>query len=162
MWDGKTFTCLAVRDAYEVCQNKWQGKAVKLGGNTQRFHVVHMNCWCCWKYWYCILLYFILGSAAITDNPFLTKTLHFISRDNNIFSSIILPVFPCYNHAEKFQCGARRSAVGWGTALEVGRSRVRFQMVSLEFFIDNPSGRTMTLGLTKPLAEMSTGNISWG
>ena len=31
---------------------------------------------------------------------------------------------------------ARGSAVGWGTALQVGRSRVRFPMVSLEFFID--------------------------
>jgi hypothetical protein len=31
---------------------------------------------------------------------------------------------------------ARGSAVGWGTALQVGRSRVRFLMVSLEFFID--------------------------
>jgi len=29
-----------------------------------------------------------------------------------------------------------RSAVGWGTALQVGRSRVRFPMVSMEFFID--------------------------
>ena len=28
------------------------------------------------------------------------------------------------------------SAVGWRTALQVGRSRVRFPMVSLEFFID--------------------------
>ena len=31
--------------------------------------------------------------------------------------------------------GARGGAVGWGTALQVGRSRVRFRMVSLEFFI---------------------------
>jgi len=31
---------------------------------------------------------------------------------------------------------ARGSAVGWGTALKAGRSRVRFSMVSLEFFID--------------------------
>jgi len=30
-------------------------------------------------------------------------------------------------------CG---SAVGWGTALQAGRSRVRFPMVSLKFFID--------------------------
>ena len=28
------------------------------------------------------------------------------------------------------------TAVGWGTALQVRRSRVRFPMVSLEFFID--------------------------
>ena len=48
-------------------------------------------------------------------------------------------------------------AVGGGTALQVGRSRVRFPMVSLEFFID-----TMALGLTQPLTEMSTRNISWG
>ena len=32
--------------------------------------------------------------------------------------------------------GVRGDAVGWGTALQAGRSRVRFPMVSLEFFID--------------------------
>jgi hypothetical protein len=32
--------------------------------------------------------------------------------------------------------GARGSAAGWGTALQTGRSRVWFPMVSLEFFID--------------------------
>ena len=37
-----------------------------------------------------------------------------------------------------------------------------FPMMSLEFFIDNPSGRTMALGSTQPLTEMSTRNISWG
>jgi len=58
--------------------------------------------------------------------------------------------------------GARGDAVGWGTALQVGRSRVRFPMVSLEFFHwHNPSGRTMAVGLTQPLTEMSTRNISW-
>ena len=30
----------------------------------------------------------------------------------------------------------RGGAVVWGTALQAGRSRVRFPMVSLEFFID--------------------------
>jgi hypothetical protein len=35
-------------------------------------------------------------------------------------------------------------------------------MVSLEFFSDNLSGRTMALGLTQPLTEMSTWCISWG
>jgi hypothetical protein len=34
-------------------------------------------------------------------------------------------------------------------------------MMPLEFFIDNPSGRTMALGLTHPLTEMSTRNIFW-
>jgi hypothetical protein len=32
--------------------------------------------------------------------------------------------------------GARRGAVGWGTALQAGKSQGRFPMVSLEFFID--------------------------
>jgi len=32
--------------------------------------------------------------------------------------------------------GARSSTVGWGTALQVGRSRVRFSIMWLEFFID--------------------------
>ena len=36
-------------------------------------------------------------------------------------------------------------------------------MVSLEFFhLHNPSDRTMALGSTQPLIEMSTRNISWG
>jgi len=49
--------------------------------------------------------------------------------------------------------GPRGCAVGWGTALQVGRSLVRFPMVLLEFFIDNHSGRTMTLGSTQLVTE---------
>jgi len=60
-------------------------------------------------------------------------------------------------------CTAHRDAVGLGTALQAGRLRVRFPMLSLDFFIrHNPSGRTMALGLTQPLTEMSTRFISWG
>ena len=46
-----------------------------------------------------------------------------------------------------------------GTALEVGRSRVRFPMVSLVFFIDLilPAAES-----TQPLTEMSARNIFWG
>ena len=44
-----------------------------------------------------------------------------------------------------------------------GRSRFRFPMVSLEFFIDIILlGRTMALRLTQPLTEMSNRDISWG
>jgi len=43
--------------------------------------------------------------------------------------------------------GARGSTVGWGTVLLIRRSRV--------FHWHNPSGRTMALGLTQPLTEMS-------
>jgi hypothetical protein len=49
----------------------------------------------------------------------------------------------------------------WGTALQAGRSRDRFPIMSLEFFIHNRSGRTMALGSTPSLTEMSTRDISW-
>jgi hypothetical protein len=52
-------------------------------------------------------------------------------------------------------------AVGWAPVLQGGRSRVRFAMVSLEFFTDNPSGLTMAMGPTRPLTEMSRRSISW-
>ena len=42
------------------------------------------------------------------------------------------------------------------TALQAGRSRVQFPMVSLEFFIDII---LPALGLTQSLTEMSTRNI---
>ena len=54
-------------------------------------------------------------------------------------------------------------AVGWGTALQAGKSQVRFPMLSLEIFHwHNPSGCSMNLGLTQPLTEMSTRNIYEG
>jgi len=53
---------------------------------------------------------------------------------------------------------------GSGAVLQIRRSLVRSQLVSLEFFIDkkNPSDRTLALGSTHPLTEMSTRSISWG
>ena len=52
---------------------------------------------------------------------------------------------------------------GVGYAVKRLRTRVRFPMVSLEFFNwHNPSGRTVALGSTQSLTETSTSNISWG
>jgi len=48
-------------------------------------------------------------------------------------------------------------AVGLGTALQPGRSQVRFPMVSLEFFID-----IILLGSTQPLTEMCTRDVFLG
>jgi hypothetical protein len=48
-------------------------------------------------------------------------------------------------------CTARRKVAG---SIPDGVSGI--------FHWHNPSGRTMTLGLTQPLTEMSTRNISWG
>jgi hypothetical protein len=58
--------------------------------------------------------------------------------------------------------GAHSGAVGWGTALQTGTSRVWFPMVSGIFHWHNRFSRTMALGSTQPLTEMSTGNLSWG
>jgi hypothetical protein len=59
--------------------------------------------------------------------------------------------------------GARGGAVGWGTALQAGKfagSIPDYVIVISHWY--NPSGRTMPLGSTQPLTEMSTRNISWG
>jgi hypothetical protein len=60
--------------------------------------------------------------------------------------------------------GARGSVVGWGTVLQAGRSRVRFPITSLDFFLNlrNISSRTMALGSTQPLTEMTIRNLTWG
>jgi hypothetical protein len=61
----------------------------------------------------------------------------------------------CYRVAknQRLDCLLTRwiYAVSWGTALQARRSRV-----------DNPFCRTLVLGSTQPLTEISTRNISWG
>jgi hypothetical protein len=55
------------------------------------------------------------------------------------------------------------SVVGWGTTPQAGTQQVRFPMRSLHFFnLPNPYSRTMALGLTQPLTEMSTRKCFWG
>ena len=48
------------------------------------------------------------------------------------------------------------------TALQVGKSRVRFPVVLLKklFYSYDASGRILTLALTQPLTEMTSRNIS--
>jgi hypothetical protein len=47
--------------------------------------------------------------------------------------------------------------------LLAGRWWIRFPMMSLNFFnLPSPSSRTMTLGSTQPVTEMSTRNLPWG
>jgi hypothetical protein len=53
--------------------------------------------------------------------------------------------------------GARGSVAGPGIMLQVGRSSVPFLISPLDSFnLPNPSSRTMDLGSTQPLTEMST------
>jgi hypothetical protein len=63
----------------------------------------------------------------------------------------------CYWHLENIWLSL---AVGGGTILQAGRSRVRFPMRSLNFFAwpHRPS-LTMAPGSTQPLTEMSTKNL---
>ena len=56
----------------------------------------------------------------------------------------------------------RGGAVGWGTATNRKVAGSIPDGVIGIFHWCNPSGRTMVLGLTQPLTEMNTRNISWG
>jgi hypothetical protein len=59
--------------------------------------------------------------------------------------------------------GAPGSVVASGTMLQAGSSRVRVPMRWIFFFNSrNPSSRTMALGSTQPLTEMSTRNLAGG
>jgi hypothetical protein len=49
---------------------------------------------------------------------------------------------------------------GWGTMLQAGRSRDRVPMRWIFSNLPNPSGRTMALGSTPPITEMSTRNLN--
>jgi hypothetical protein len=82
----------------------------------------------------------------------------------SIISNVVSLIYSSHPHTE----GTHSSSVVWGTMLQAGRSRVRFQMRSLDLLHwPNPSSRTMTLGSTQPLTEMSTRNLpgvkrGWG
>jgi hypothetical protein len=72
-------------------------------------------------------------------------------------------VFPRIIFNIRNEPGARGSVVGSGTKLQAGRSLVRVPMRWIFFFnILNPSSRTMALGSTQPLTEMSTRNLPGG
>jgi len=60
----------------------------------------------------------------------LSTDLHDVLNTKTIY---IIPLHYTILYYTILYCGG---AVGWGTALQVGRSRVRFPMLSLEFFID--------------------------
>jgi len=60
------------------------------------------------------------------------------------------------------QRGARGGTVGWGTALQAGKvaGSIPYGVIAI-FHWRNPSDRTMALGSTQSLTEMSTRSIFW-
>jgi hypothetical protein len=86
----------------------------------------------------------LLSSLSVSDRP-----LHGLKQNAFLFQPV-------------HRTGARGGVVGLYTALQAGGSRVRFPMVSLEFFIGVILPAALwPLELTQPLTEMSTRNISW-
>jgi hypothetical protein len=90
------------------------------------------------------------------------KYLWPFTRINRFFFNIKCVEMISILYCNTFVWGhAAGGAVGWGTALQVGGSRVRFPMVSLDFFHwHNPSGCTMALGSTQPLTERRADNLT--
>jgi hypothetical protein len=89
----------------------------------------------------------VASPVTLTIHKAPASLSHYCTNTTSIY------YYKVYQHA-----GVRGGAVGWGTALQVGRSRVRFPMVSLEFFIDiillaalwAPGGSTQTLNEILP------------
>jgi hypothetical protein len=56
---------------------------------------------------------------------------------------------------------SRDGSVGWGSALQAGRSRFRFPMVSMEFFVDLIFPATLTQGSNDSPIDMNARDIFW-
>ena len=78
-------------------------------------------------------------SSTITSSSFFIPVVFFSSWKGNSTSTEMwkqVCVCLCIYLRYSVTWGARGGAVDWGTALQAGRSRVRFPMLSLDFFID--------------------------
>jgi hypothetical protein len=85
--------------------------------------------------------------SGLEKTPYnFVRTHSVVGLKNNLFSLYVI-------------MGARGSVVGWGTMLQAGRSPVRVRDEVDLFSLPNPSSRTMALGSTQPLTEMSTRNL---
>ena len=106
-------------------------------------------------------------SLRSTDVNIITDQLT-VKKPQRLFRSCWSPSYSRYSSLlwnPKFRC---RSKGSWRRRAIINLSNTRFplvrsRLVSLEFFIDIKfSNRTMALGSTQPLTEMSTRSISWG
>jgi hypothetical protein len=108
------------------------------------------------------------SQAETRSNTIETNKLIIHSECEWVFDVVVLrrkriKKYDLYLVMYLFIYGARGSVAGWGTILQAGRTRVRFQMRSSDFFnLPIPSSCAMALGLTQPVTEMSTRNIPGG
>jgi hypothetical protein len=82
-----------------------------------------------WKWIICILIWRLRAGSQIVSTVLFIDSILLPTSVVIMLSACPIDLFLNYNKA-------RSGAVGWGIALNAGRSRVRFLMVSLEFFID--------------------------
>jgi hypothetical protein len=103
----------------------------------------------------------LLGSMSWTLLPvplqcFISWLIHGISAR---VTARVIANMPNINTVRLNAVGACGSVDGWGTMLQAGRSRV-LSPDEVDFFnLPNPSSRTMALGSTQPITEMSTRNL---
>ena len=83
-----------------------------------------------------------------------SEGLHFRTRKDQILTCVLSWVIRYYN---------KRGGHAVALLVEALRYKPGFRGFDSRWsHLRNSSGRTMALGLTQPLTEMSTRNISWG
>ena len=114
--------------------------------------ILHCICFTLtWLGWTNLMNWELHSTFPLCD-PRLTEHL-LVSHFSSYRSKFIPVIYVCWVGGKGVRCGA----VGWGTALQAERSRVRFPMVS-----HNPSGCTVALRSTQSLTHMTTRNFYWG
>jgi hypothetical protein len=100
-------------------------------------------------------------STTRTTCLIIKKTLHFLHA-LHLLEALYSVVVEALCYKPQSCLGARGSVVGCGTILQAGRSPFRVPDEVDFFNLPNPSSRTMALGSTQPLTEMSTMIIPGG
>jgi hypothetical protein len=116
------------------------------------------------------LMYWTEWSRWTAQKP-VRENRHYRSAETNVCSKVFLSFSLSLSHTHSYGSyyilgimsninGAHNSAVGWGAMLQTGRSWVFIPEGVIGLFnLPNPSSRTMALGSTQPLTEMSTRNL---
>jgi hypothetical protein len=85
-----------------------------------------------------------------------------MTRGPDTQNSWVFGLHPSSGILEATEHDARGGVIAWDTMLQAGRSTVRVPDELHFFSFPNPSSRTMALGSTQPLTEISTTNFPGG